>query len=236
MKEDILEQIAEDYLQALGYFTRHNIKFKPLTTRNDYSPNVDAVASDIDILGFNPKLRGKRRVVVVTCKSWQHGFSVQSELTALKENKRRSGRDAWKRFRELTMPKWSEGFREAIRRETGSRVFTYVTAVTRCIGDRKKWERERQFRNALGGNPIKIISLPEMVSKILETTTTTPAGSDIGRTLQLLKASGVLEASDVLENRNAEKATAGQQLKLPAKPAQRRRLRAAKGSTRGASR
>jgi hypothetical protein len=227
MKEDILEQIAEDYLQALGYFTRHNIKFKPSTKHRAYNSTVDAVASDIDILGFHPKLRGERRVMVVTCKSWQHGFRVQSELAALKENKRRSGREAWKRFRELTVPKWSKGFREAIRRETGSSKFTYITAVTHCIGKRDDWEREKQFRKALCYNPIKIISLPEMVSAILEKTTTTPAGSDIGRTLQLLKASGVLE------NCNAQKGTAGQQPKLPAQPAQRRRLRAAKGSTRG---
>ena len=29
MKEDILEQLVDDYLQTEGYFTRHNLKFKP---------------------------------------------------------------------------------------------------------------------------------------------------------------------------------------------------------------
>ena len=29
MKEDILEQVVDDYLQARGFFTRHSIKFKP---------------------------------------------------------------------------------------------------------------------------------------------------------------------------------------------------------------
>ena len=28
MKEDILEQLVDDYLQAKGYFTRHNINFR----------------------------------------------------------------------------------------------------------------------------------------------------------------------------------------------------------------
>lgn len=29
MKEDILEQMVDEYLQHKGYFTRHNIKFRP---------------------------------------------------------------------------------------------------------------------------------------------------------------------------------------------------------------
>ena len=29
MKEDILEQVVEDYLQLCGYFTRHHLRFRP---------------------------------------------------------------------------------------------------------------------------------------------------------------------------------------------------------------
>jgi len=29
VKEDILEQIVDDYLQFNGYFTTHNVRFKP---------------------------------------------------------------------------------------------------------------------------------------------------------------------------------------------------------------
>jgi len=32
MKEDILEQIAADYLNMAGYFTQTNIKYRPLET------------------------------------------------------------------------------------------------------------------------------------------------------------------------------------------------------------
>ncbi len=35
MKEDILEQLVDDYLQMRGYFTRHNVKFKPRTSHPD---------------------------------------------------------------------------------------------------------------------------------------------------------------------------------------------------------
>jgi len=29
MKEDVLEQIVDDYLQFRGYFTTHNVKVRP---------------------------------------------------------------------------------------------------------------------------------------------------------------------------------------------------------------
>ncbi len=90
------------------------------------------------------------------------------------------------------MPKWSEGFRDTVLRETGLRAFTYVTAVTRLSGDRSEWEQLSRFRKAMGGNPIRLLPLSEMVAYVLPRLTRTPAGSDLGRTLQLLKASGVL--------------------------------------------
>jgi len=49
------------------------------------------------------------------------------------------------------VPKWSEAFREAVRRETGSRSFTYVTAVTRLSGDPSEWEQFPRFRKAMRG-------------------------------------------------------------------------------------
>src|SRR5687767_5818811 len=151
MKEDILEQVVDDYLQSRGYFTRHNLKFRPRTTHPDYCTKDDCVPSDIDVLGVNPHRRGPARVVVVSCKSWQSGLRVSSKLTELKENKRVSGRDAWRGFRELMVPKWSQGFRDAVYAATGSRAFTYVVAVTRLHGDRIEWETNRKFNRALRG-------------------------------------------------------------------------------------
>jgi hypothetical protein len=29
VKEDVLEQIVDDYLQFQGYFTTHNVRFRP---------------------------------------------------------------------------------------------------------------------------------------------------------------------------------------------------------------
>ena len=36
MKEDVLEQIVDDYLQHLGYFTQHNIRFRPRKDHPDF--------------------------------------------------------------------------------------------------------------------------------------------------------------------------------------------------------
>ena len=192
MKEDILEQIVEDYLQAMGYFTRHNVKFRPRKNHPDFSSKDDSVPSDIDVIGINPHRRGPSKVWVVNCKSWQTGFPVESKLAELEHDKIRSGRESWRFFRELMKPKWSQGFCDAVFRETGTRSFTYVTAVTRLSGDRVRWETNRRFLRALGGNPIRLISLSEMISEILPGITRTPSSSDLGRTLQLLRAAGYM--------------------------------------------
>ena len=212
MKEDILEQVVDDYLQVLGCFTRHNLKFRPRKNHPKFSAKADSVPSDIDVIGVNPHARGPAKVWVVGCKSWQAGFNIQSMLADLRHEKRRGGRQAWKFFRELMVPKWSEAFREAVRRETGWRQFTYVTAVTRYSGNRSDWEKNAQFRRAMRGNPIKLLSLSEMVSFILPRITKTPASSDLGRTLQLLKASGFLEElwnSAAQPNKGLQPAAAG---------------------------
>jgi hypothetical protein len=193
MKEDILEQVVDDYLQARGYFTRHNIKFRPRPKHPDFATKEDSVPSDIDVLGINPHLRGASRVWVVTCKSWQIGFNVTSRLAALEENKVVGGREFWRSFRELMVPKWSEAFHDVVLHETGARMFTYIIAVTRLSGDPRVWEGHKRFQRALRGNPMKLLTLSEMVDEVLQRITKTPASSDTGRTLQLLKASGFLD-------------------------------------------
>ena len=68
MKEDILEQLTDDYLQVKGYFTQHNVKFRPDASHADFETKKDSNHSDIDVLGFNPKLSGPERVLAVSCK------------------------------------------------------------------------------------------------------------------------------------------------------------------------
>ncbi|MBL7203842.1 MAG: hypothetical protein ISS63_05850 [Desulfobacteraceae bacterium] len=188
-KEDILEQLVEEYLLHKGYFVRHNIKFLPRRDHPDYIKIQDSNHSDIDILGYNPNLEGPSRVMAVSCKSWQHGFNPESELRHIREERVIRGRDAWKSFRELTKQKWSEAFISIIQRETNSAQFTYVLAVARLKGDRKVWENTPEFIHAINGNPIIIVTFREMVSEILPKIGTTLASTEIGRMLQMFNAS-----------------------------------------------
>jgi hypothetical protein len=190
MKEDILEQLVDDYLLAKGYFTRHNIKFKPHDDHPDFVSHDDSNHSDIDVLGFHPRLTGPERVMAVSCKSWQGGFKVEAGLRDIAGNRRVSGRPAWKFFRELVKPKWSEAFCAAIEHETGSSEFTYVTAVTVLKGDPSLWENEPGFRKAMNQNPIRILTLKDMLTELFPRLGTTVASSQLGRTLQLIKACG----------------------------------------------
>jgi hypothetical protein len=190
-KEDILEQIVEEYLVHKGYFVQHNVKFLPRKDHPDFVLNQDSNHSDIDVIGYHPGRKGRRKVVVVSCKSWQSGFNPASEIDAIVNDKVRRGRKAWQAFRELCVPKWSEAFVAAVKDAAGTDQFTYVTAVARLCGDRSAWENHQPFRDAIGGNPVKILTFYEMVTEIQDELSTTLAATEVGRMLQMFQAAGV---------------------------------------------
>ncbi len=190
-KEDILEQIVEEYLIHKGYFVQHNLKFLPRKDHPDFIVNADSNHSDIDVLGYHPLKTGPDKIMAVSCKSWQKGFNPASYLDKVKNDKKISGKVAWKSFRELTRPKWSEAFSEAVFKATGERSFTYVLAVSHCKGDKSVWENEPSFQKALQGNPIKVLAFAEMVREISDDLGTTLASSEIGRLLQMFKAAKI---------------------------------------------
>lgn len=190
-KEDILEQLVEEYLLHQGYFVRHNVKFLPRRDHPDFVSKQDSNHSDIDVIGFHPSLSGPNRVWVVSCKSWQDGFDPARELKHIQQNKVVRGREAWKSFRELVVPKWSEAFLSAVASATGQREFTYVQAVTKVVGSKSLWETYPGFVQAPNGNPIRVLDLREMLNAISPTLSTTLAGTEVGRMLQLFKAAGI---------------------------------------------
>jgi hypothetical protein len=190
MKEDILEQLVDDYLKFNGFFTIHNVKFKPTAADPDYIKNKDSNHSDIDVIGFHPLRDGADRIWVVSCKSWQIGFDPKERIAAIESNKKISGREAWQFFRELTKRKWADALIEEVARLTGSEKFTHVTAVTKLRGNASIWEDHGHFRSNLRGNPIKILTLEVMLSDLYRKTSNTLASSDVGRLLQVIKASG----------------------------------------------
>jgi hypothetical protein len=190
MKEDILEQLVDCYLQSKGYFTRHNLKFKPRKDHKDFIVKQDSNHSDIDVIGYNPCLPSPDNIWVVSCKSWQAGFSVNEKIKQIVKNKRLGGKESWRYFRELVVDKWADALIEEVKKATGSKRFTYVTAVTSIKGDRAIWEKEPMFLRKLRKNPIRIISLKDMIDDLTPTLTKTVVPSQFVRTLQLLKAAG----------------------------------------------
>ena len=205
MKEDILEQIIDDWLLSQhNTFTKHNVKFRPDETSIGYNSKTDSSYSDIDIIAIHLDKSSKEKVSVVSCKSWQHGFDPKYWHNKLTNHPNHiiSGKEAWKALRELVEPKWSKPFRDKIFNETKSYDFTYYLAVTKLIGKEAEkfklaFENEKMFINNLKHDnqskvEIKIITFKEIFleyfdrgdSKTLEATT-------VGRLLQVVKASGL---------------------------------------------
>lgn len=197
VKEDVLEQIVDDYLQHLGYFTTHNVRFKPRANHPDFVSRADSVSSDIDVVGYNPKIDGVERVMVVSCKAWQRGFDPAAGLADLHGEKGERGR---LRFRELCIPKWSAALRDTISEITGATKFSYRIAVTRLReGDPSAWNTDPTIQVNLPGCDLGFLTLEEMWARVLAEITTTPASSEIGRLAQLLKAAGLTAPEQVRE-------------------------------------
>jgi hypothetical protein len=191
VKEDILEQLVDEYLMHKGYFTMHNVKFKPRKDHPDFLAKKDAVASDIDVLAIHPLIEGPERVIAVSCKSWQEGFNPGYNLGCINSEKQIGGRTAWLSFRELCSDKWADAFVGAIESATGRRQFTYWTAVTRVLNpdSRVAWEENQEFRRRLDYNPIRLVSFADMLDDVWDKLSKTVAATELGRMVQLMKAS-----------------------------------------------
>ena len=95
--------------------------------------------------------------------------------------------------------KWADALLSRIRELTGTQSFTYVIAVTKLIGDKTgwvEWVEHEMFKQNLGGNPIKFLTVDEILDYLNKHTTKTVASSDLGRLLQVIKASGWMERKD----------------------------------------
>lgn len=197
MKEDVLEQIVDDYLQFKGYFTTHNVRFHPRRDHPDYVSSQDSVSSDVDVVSYHPLRAGQDRVVVMSCKAWQTGFDASVLLGQLRGERPNPKRATWHYFRELWIPKWSEAFRSRIEKLTGEAVFSYRIAVTRLQGDADAWANDPTIMRNLRGSSFGFLTLEQMWAAMLAELTTTPASSEMGRLAQLLKAAGLTAPSQV---------------------------------------
>jgi len=208
MKEDILEQVVDDWFLSQGStFTKHNIHFKPDRSDSEYNNYQDSVHSDIDVLAVNLKCTGLNRVYAASCKSWQEGFNAKKAKSDLlnNPNKKWGGREIWKSFRELKVRKWGKAFSKKIYDETLSKDFTYYLFVTKLAGMKgEDIERSRiEFENCQlfldnlrhdnsSSVQIKIKTFKEIIDEhFLRKNGTTIEATEIGRLLQIFRASDV---------------------------------------------
>jgi hypothetical protein len=188
LKEDILEQISADYLNLLGYFTQTNVKYRPANTNPDWKSKEDGVYSDIDVIGFNPLLVRRPRVVAISCKSWQTGFCPEWEIKQITKNRKISGRERWKTYRELASPKWGHALRNKIKELTGESNFEHWIVCT-WLDDGHEgriWTHNTEFRKNLTPH-LRIVPLKTIFKVTVARISTTPANSELGRLIQLLK-------------------------------------------------
>jgi hypothetical protein len=199
VKEDVLEQIVDDYLKFDRFFTTHNVRFRLRPDHPEYVAAQDSAPSDVDVVGYHPNRSGPERVVAVSCKAWQGGFDANAKLAELRREKKNPKREMWRHFRELWIPKWSEAFREAIVELTGQRDFSYRISVTRLKGDADAWGMDPTIATNLSGCSVGFLPLAEIWPRMLAELTTTPAPSEIGRLAQQLKAAGLTAPQVVAE-------------------------------------
>lgn len=208
MKEDILEQIADDwFLSNDTTFTKHNVKFKPHESDEEYIPKLDSSYSDIDVLAVHLNKSGVNRVSAASCKSWQSGFNPKQTMNYLLNNpyKKVNGREIWKAFRELINKKWGKAYSRKIYEETANKEFTYYLFVTKIVGnkneDLEKSKSEFQACKTFINNlkydddskvKIKLVDVRELfMSHYLKSQSTTLASTELGRLIQVIKASGI---------------------------------------------
>ena len=213
MKEDILEQIAEDfYSKKVGCFTKHNIKFRPSEKEPTYIAKYDSVHSDIDLIIVDTRERNK--IITVSCKSWQGGFNVLKYKNMLEDalnkqpSKTTGKRDAWCAFRELCIHRWTNSFLKILRNELNvvnskEIELEYVilcTKITRgSLKDKSDFENseaiKKYFKQKKANIKLKVITIDEMIAEILkimnEKDTPYVENTHLSRTLQLMIASGM---------------------------------------------
>ena len=184
-------KIIDDYLKFSGFFTIHDVKFQPSEADAEFVSTSDSVPGNADIVGLQPRRQGSDRIWVVNCKRWHesHGFDPRENMAAIESNKVVLGQQAWHAFPELVSQKWADALIGEIERLAGSAQFTYITAVARLRGDATVWEQHQPFRDHLRGNPIKILTLEEMLNELCKKTNPMVDVLETGRAWEVVQAS-----------------------------------------------
>lgn len=204
MKEDILEQIGDDWLnQMTSVFVKSNLKYKPLPSDMDYVKNKDNIPSDIDLLAVS--FSDIETVTVINCKSWMDGFDFKSFHNHLndlsKHDKNYSGKRYWKHFRELISPKWHRAFIQRIKQENPN--FKKLKYIILTIKAKNKtsvvdWMLNPIITKNFNESEIELLCIEskeihELIDEIKTEVGGYAENSDFCRTLQLLRVGNIIK-------------------------------------------
>jgi hypothetical protein len=203
MKEDILEQIGSDWLLSIpGTFVKTNLKYRPSDKSKNFIRNQDQIHSDIDLISINTKELDT--IKVFNCKSWLDGFDFGQFYTKLSTDEGRqskfAGKPIWKHFRELTSEKWTNAFIERLLAENpNAKQIEYCVLCVKAKNEHmvSKWIdlpviKEVFLNKKLRLNNIRCVELKTALDEIKPAAHGVIENSDIGRTLQLLKAAKII--------------------------------------------
>jgi hypothetical protein len=169
------------------------VRFGPALDDVGYSAREHNQQSDLDVLAISPTERGAHKVLAVSCKAMQGGFSPNRWLLAADAGKVYNGKPARKHLRELWDPIWAAALHARVKSLTGAEVFTYVLAVTR-VGpggstDTSAWSAHPTVGANLRGNPCEVLTFARMWSELRAEINEQIEPSHVGRLAQLVKAS-----------------------------------------------
>ena len=212
MKEDILEQIAEDYYtKKEGLFTKHNLKFRPSGKDKSYISKNDSVHSDIDIIAIDTK--DPKKIIVVSCKSWQTGINLTRYKSSIEKaiktqpEKVTGKRGDWCLFRELCVHKWTDSFLSTLKKELNVKSketikLEYIILCTKVTKQTLKhkfsFEHSKIIKDYFKAKKVlltlQIITIDsmidEIINKIENKTTPSVENTHLSRTFQLILAAG----------------------------------------------
>jgi hypothetical protein len=187
--EDVLEQLVEDYYSSkAGFFTKHNVKFRPSKDHISYESQMDSVHSDIDVIAISSS--SPNTVHAISCKSWQGGLNVARFMKSIEQaitsqpQKTKGRRDDWCTFRELCISKWTKAFTNKLREEIAApseekiklHYFIACTLMTPgSISSRQKFEEseliKKHFLSISNVDiKLKVITVRQLVEDLISTT------------------------------------------------------------------
>ena len=176
---DLFEQLVGDYLTEKGYLCKFNVNYRKADNKQ--------TGSDIDVLARRQKRPHK--ILVGDCKSWGEGLWGD---WMLQEPPKPAILRQQDRFKPLFRQEWADGLAAKIKTEFGTERFIYTIYCARLRGQSRDLRKLR-----IGGNPVRVVTLAEMVSeteqRLVERSKQTDSvePTTLGRFVQLMRHAGI---------------------------------------------